>query len=185
MTSRWLLWVIDLIGVLRVHLLLLLVLTVVISWGAVHRTSFNEASDVTVDLAQSFIDLMFISADHGHMIYLLLHHHDLADTIVVRLIVFFLIYVHLASLCILDELFENWHLCSFLSDDHDCNLIVRVARYSLLWQQLNNLRVGDPLVVLRIDSFKESFDFLIYVLIVGEKTSFCHSMHVVQELFEL
>jgi len=121
----------------------------------VHGTTIDEASDFTVDLAQSFVDLMFISGDHGHMLdfLLLLHHHHLTNIVVVRLIVFFLVSVHLALLSILDELFENRHLCGFLSDNHDCDFIVRIARYSLLRQQLNNLRVGDPLVVLRIDSF--------------------------------
>ena len=59
-----------------------------------------------------------------------------------------------AELCVLDELFEDGHLACFLSHYGHCDLVIRVAGYGALRQELHNLRVGDPLVILCVDCFK-------------------------------
>ena len=50
---------------------------------------------------------------------------------------------------------------------------------------MDDLRVGDPLVVLWVYSLEKSHDLRVNVLIKGEETTFYFFMHSLQQLLEL
>lgn len=91
-----------------------------------------------------------------------------------------------AALRVLDELLKDGHLTGFLRHDGHRYLIIRVARYGSLREELHDLRVSDPLVVLGVHAFEKLIDFRIDVLLETEKaTAITRSMHIRYQLLEL
>ena len=84
----------------------------------------------------------------------------------------------------MDKLFQEGHHAGFLSDDSDCDLIVRVARDCALGEKLHDFRIGDPLVVLRIDCLEKLLDLSVNVLVEREDTTLACSVHISDQVFE-
>lgn len=85
----------------------------------------------------------------------------------------------------LDKLFEDGHLARFLGHDSHRYLVIRVAWHRPLRQELDYLRISDPLVVLWVDPFQQILYFCIHILLEAEQATLAHLVHVGDEQLEL
>lgn len=146
------------------------------------------------DLAQSAVNLLLCgSTEHQVTGFVLMDasasaYLRIVDSLTALLVVALLVLDHLVVGVAgreLDKLLEDGHLTGFLSHDSHRDLVVRVAWYCALRQKLDNLRVSDPLVVLRIYPFQQFLNFRVHILLKTEQATFAHLVHISDKLLEL